>query len=214
MGTYLAPPTGAGVARTGRAPNETRWLRGAELVSRMTERRRTTGLTERTTERTTGRMDRPERGPASQPASARERAPSEMKAAHVLVVDDYDDTRAMCSEFFEFMGYRVTVAADGREAIDRAQERPDVILMDLSLPHVDGWDAIEAIKADPATREIPIIVLTGHALAPMRERALVAGCAAFVAKPCLPQDLLEHVRRVLEARPRRASRRPRRKRER
>lgn len=131
--------------------------------------------------------------------------------AHVLVVDDYEDTRAMCSEFFEFMGYRVSVAGDGREAIERARERPDVILMDLSLPHMDGWSAIDAIKADAATRDIPIIVLTGHALPPLRQRALQAGCVEFLAKPCLPQDLLEHVKRVLAEGPRsRRSRRARR----
>lgn len=120
-----------------------------------------------------------------------------MKPTHVLVVDDYEDTRAMCSEFFQFMGYQVTVASDGREAIDKARARPDVIIMDLSLPRMDGWSAIEAIKGEEATREIPIIVLTGHALAPIRERAMQAGCVAFLAKPCLPQDLLHEVERVL-----------------
>lgn len=136
-----------------------------------------------------------------------------MTTAHVLVVDDYEDTRAMCSEFLEFMGYRVSVAADGREAVEKALERPDVILMDLSLPQLDGWGAIEEIKADPRTGDIPIIVITGHALAPMRERALAAGCVAFLAKPCLPQDLLEEVKRVLatqQERGRRASRSARR----
>ncbi len=150
------------------------------------------------------------RGPGSgrteRPAGRGRGAPSGMTMAHVLVVDDYEDTRAMCAEFFEFMGYQVTAAADGREAVDKARARPDVILMDLSLPRMDGWAAISAIKADPSTRDIPIIVLTGHALAPMRERALQAGCAAFVAKPCLPQDLLAQVEQVLATR--RSSGRP------
>lgn len=119
----------------------------------------------------------------------------------VLVVDDYEDSRAMCAEYLEFMGYRVSVAADGHEALERARELPDLILMDLSLPRMDGWTAIRELKRDPATSAIPIVVLTGHALRSLEARAMEAGCAAFVTKPCLPQDLLEHVRRVLDAPP-------------
>lgn len=119
---------------------------------------------------------------------------------HVLVVDDYEDSRTMCTEYLEFMGYRVSGAGDGREAVSKAHDRPDLILMDLSLPRMDGWDAIRLLKQDKVTKEIPIIVLTGHALTGMRERALEAGCDGFLTKPCLPQDILEEVRKVLKRR--------------
>lgn len=119
-------------------------------------------------------------------------------ALHILIVDDYEDSRALCTEYFQFMGYRVSCAADGREAVRKASDQPDVIVMDLSLPQMDGWEAIRALKADAATRDIPVIVLTGHALAGLRDRAVEAGCAGFLTKPCLPPDLLEEVRRALE----------------
>jgi two-component system, cell cycle response regulator DivK len=119
---------------------------------------------------------------------------------HVLVVDDYEDSRTMCTEYLEFMGYRVSGAGDGREAVSKAHDRPDLILMDLSLPRMDGWDAIRQLKQDRVTRDIPIIVLTGHALTGLRERAIAAGCDSFLTKPCLPQDILEEVRKVLKKR--------------
>lgn len=121
--------------------------------------------------------------------------------AHVLIVDDYEDSRALCTEYLQFMGYRVSSAADGREAVRKASDRPDVIIMDLSLPQMDGWQAIRALKDDDVTRNIPVIVLTGHALAGLRERALAVGCAGFLTKPCLPPDLLDEVQRALGAGP-------------
>lgn len=123
-----------------------------------------------------------------------------LSAHHILIVDDYEDSRALCTEYFQFMGYRVSCAGDGREALRKASDLPDVIVMDLSLPHMDGWEAIRALKADAVTRDIPVIVLTGHALAGLRDRAIAAGCAGFLTKPCLPPDLLEEVRRSLEGR--------------
>lgn len=124
---------------------------------------------------------------------------AEVLSAHILIVDDYEDSRALCTEYFQFMGYTVSCAADGREAVRKASDLPDVIVMDLSLPHMDGWEAISALKADAVTQHIPVIVLTGHALAGLRDRALAAGCAGFLTKPCLPPDLLEEVRRTLSS---------------
>jgi two-component system cell cycle response regulator DivK len=126
----------------------------------------------------------------------------ESAAKHVLVVDDYADTRAMCTEYLEFHGFRVSSAGDGREAVRKAQaDRPDLVIMDLSLPTIDGWAAIELLKKDGATRAIPVLVLTGHALSSMRDRARDAGCAGFLTKPCLPQDLLDAVTRILAEAP-------------
>lgn len=120
----------------------------------------------------------------------------------VLVVDDFQDNREMFAEFLSLSGFRVAEAATGREAIDRGFELlPDVILMDLSLPELDGWEATRQLKNDPRTRHIPIVALTGHALADHSREAREAGCDAFLTKPCLPEVLVVEIRRMLERRP-------------
>jgi two-component system, cell cycle response regulator DivK len=124
----------------------------------------------------------------------------------VLVVDDVDHGREIFAEYLEYRGFRVATAADGLEALDKAFElRPDVILMDLSLPGIDGWEATRRLKQDERTRHIPIIALTAHALASAHERAREVGCNAVVTKPCLPKDLELEVRRQLEGRPKEGS---------
>ncbi len=125
----------------------------------------------------------------------------EPSAPLVLVVDDVDHGREIFAEYLEYRGFRVATAADGLEAIEKAFElRPDVILMDLSLPGIDGWEATRRLKADERTSEIPIIALTAHALASAHEKAREVGCNAVVTKPCLPKDLEQEVRRQLDAR--------------
>jgi two-component system, cell cycle response regulator DivK len=121
----------------------------------------------------------------------------------VLIVDDVDHGREICSEYLEFRGFRVATAADGQEALDKAFELlPDVILMDLSLPKIDGWEATRRLKQDERTRAIPVVALTAHALASAHEKAMQAGCDSVVTKPCLPKDLEAEVRRQLEGRTR------------
>jgi two-component system cell cycle response regulator DivK len=116
----------------------------------------------------------------------------------ILVVDDYQDAREMYAEYLQFSGFRVAEARNGNEAVDQAFAlKPDLILMDLSLPGMDGWEATRRLKADAATRQIPIVALTGHALAGASEGAKKAGCDSFVTKPCLPDDLVVEVRRML-----------------
>ena len=117
----------------------------------------------------------------------------------VMVVDDYPDAREMYSEYLEYCGFDVVQAANGMEALQRAIEmQPDIILMDLSLPVMDGWEATRRLKADKRTVNIPVVALTGHALAGISEGAKKAGCDAFVTKPCLPEDLVKEIRRVLD----------------
>lgn len=117
----------------------------------------------------------------------------------VLLVDDYPDAREMYGEYLEYSGYEVIEAANGVEALQRAvDDKPDIILMDLSLPVMDGWEATRRLKADARTARIPIVALTGHALAGISEGARQAGCDAFVTKPCLPEDLVVQIRRVLQ----------------
>jgi two-component system, cell cycle response regulator DivK len=120
----------------------------------------------------------------------------------ILVVDDYADNREMYSAYLKFQGLEVVEAANGAEALERAFERPpDLVVMDLSLPGVDGWQATRALKADARTKSIPVIAVTGHALAGAPEHAAEAGCDGFLTKPCLPEDLLREIRRMLERGP-------------
>jgi two-component system, cell cycle response regulator DivK len=119
----------------------------------------------------------------------------------VLVVDDVAHGREIFAEYLEFRGFRVATAADGLEALDKAFELlPDVILMDLSLPQLDGWEATKRLKSDDRTRTIPVIALTAHALASAHDKAMAAGCDSVVTKPCIPRDLEAEVRRQLAAR--------------
>jgi two-component system, cell cycle response regulator DivK len=116
----------------------------------------------------------------------------------ILVVDDYQDAREMYAEYLQFSGFRVAEARNGNEAVEQAFAlNPDLILMDLSLPGMDGWEATRQLKSDERTRHIPVVALTGHALAGASEGAKKAGCDSFVTKPCLPDDLVVEVRRML-----------------
>jgi two-component system, cell cycle response regulator DivK len=127
---------------------------------------------------------------------------SEKKLAPlVLVVDDVDHGREIFAEYLEFRGFRVATASDGLEAIAKTHElRPDIILMDLSLPGIDGWEATRRLKQDPRTSAIPIIAVTAHALASAHDKARAAGCNAVVTKPCPPKELEQEIQRQLEAR--------------
>jgi CheY-like chemotaxis protein len=131
----------------------------------------------------------------------------------VLLVDDYADARDMYSEFLRFSGFEVIEAGNGLEAIQRAvDDAPDIVLMDMSLPVMDGWEATRRLKADKRTAGIPVVAITGHAINSMFEGARRAGCDSFIAKPCLPEDLVKEINTVLAARaprlPRTASRPP------
>lgn len=119
----------------------------------------------------------------------------------VLVVDDYQDAREMYAEYLEFSGFRTAEARNGAEALEKAFAlTPDIILMDLSLPVMDGWEATRRLRADERTRGIPIVALTGHALNGHAAGAKDAGCDAYVTKPCLPDALVQEVKRILDAR--------------
>jgi CheY-like chemotaxis protein len=116
----------------------------------------------------------------------------------VLVVDDFQDNREMYAEFLAFSGFRVIQAANGKEALDQAfANRPDIIIMDLSLPVMDGWEATRRLKADQRTHRIPVVALTGHAMQGHSKGAMEAGCDSFVAKPCLPDQLVAEIRKML-----------------
>jgi CheY-like chemotaxis protein len=108
----------------------------------------------------------------------------------------------MYVEYLRFSGFRVAEARNGLEAIERALTLvPDIVLMDLALPRMDGWEATRRLKTDARTRHIPVVALTGHALSGHAEGARQAGCDAFVTKPCLPDTLVAEINRVLERSP-------------
>jgi two-component system cell cycle response regulator DivK len=123
-----------------------------------------------------------------------------VKKPLVLVVDDFTDNREMYAEYLSYSGYEVIEATNGEEAIEAAQARmPDIIIMDLSLPVMDGWEATRRLKADERTRGIPVVALTGHGLAGHSKGARDAGCDSFLAKPCLPDQLVAEIERILES---------------
>ena len=120
----------------------------------------------------------------------------------VLYVEDNDDNVYMLKMRLELLeDFEVLTAEDGENGCAMAlSERPDIILMDLEMPRVDGWEATRRLKDDPRTRDIPIIALSAHALAGEREKALAAGCDEFDTKPIEFERLVATLRRVLAAR--------------
>lgn len=124
----------------------------------------------------------------------------ELESRQVLIVDDVREVGEMYGEYLRLSGMNVQHACHGAEAIELAlKQRPDVILMDLAMPGIDGWEATRVLKQHPDTQNIPIIAITSHALSGERDRALRAGCDAFLTKPCLPQRVAREIARVLEA---------------
>ena len=116
----------------------------------------------------------------------------------VLLVEDNELNRDMLSRRLERCGFEVVMAADGREALAMApKERPDVILMDLSLPDIDGWRATTLLKAQPLTQQIPVIALTAHAMQADRQKALEAGCDEYETKPVDMDKLLAKIAALL-----------------
>jgi len=116
----------------------------------------------------------------------------------ILLVEDDEASRDMLSRRLSTRGFAVVSAVDGIQAGTLARtERPDLILMDISIPVIDGWEATQVLKHDPLTRQIPIIALTAHALASDREKAMEVGCDGYLAKPCEPRAVVAEVQRFL-----------------
>ena len=121
-----------------------------------------------------------------------------MPVPKILVVEDNELNRDMLTRRLARKGFETSVAIDGEEGVKRAREdRPDLILMDMSLPVLDGWEATRRIKSDPSTSTIPVIALTAHAMAGDRERALSAGCDDYDTKPVEFPSLLEKIEALL-----------------
>lgn len=131
-------------------------------------------------------------------ATAEVRRQSQRNRPLVLIVEDQSDLRQLYAEHLTMSGFDVLEAGNGADAIHATAARlPDVVLMDLSLPVVDGWEATRRLKADTQTAHIPIVALTAHDGSGELKRATDAGCDWFVPKPCPPDALITELRRVL-----------------
>lgn len=123
---------------------------------------------------------------------------SEGPRATVLIVEDNEDNRIIYRTFLEHHGYVVLEASDGEAGVQSVREhRPDIVLMDISMPVLDGYEATRILKADPATASIPVVALTAHAMAEDRRLAAEAGCDSYLAKPAEPRQVLAEVERML-----------------
>jgi two-component system cell cycle response regulator DivK len=118
--------------------------------------------------------------------------------AKVLLIEDNEMNRDMLSRRLIRRGFQMVFAMDGQQGVDLARsERPDIILMDMSLPVIDGWEATRRVKADDATRSVPVIGLTAHAMAGDREKAIEAGCDDYDTKPVELDRLIGKIERLL-----------------
>ena len=121
-----------------------------------------------------------------------------MSDVSILLVDDFEDGLDLYQEYLTYRGYRVVVARNGEEAIAQARaHRPDLIMMDISMPVMTGFDAVRILRADPSFAHVPIIALTAHAMEDERVDALAGGFDELIAKPCLPDQLVLAVERIL-----------------
>jgi len=116
----------------------------------------------------------------------------------VLVVDDAADARALYGEYLQYLGFRVETAENGAQAIQSARrESPAIIIMDLAMPELDGWQAIKRLKSDPLAADIPIVALSAYSFGEEPKRAREAGADLCLSKPCLPSQLARVIRALL-----------------
>ena len=150
------------------------------------------------------RSEEPRRGRESgrrAPSPAPRTTPRARTRRTVLVVDDSPDMREIYGTYLGHQGFGVYTAPDGHEAVEIAlAHRPDVIVMDLAMPRLNGITAMHRLKQDARTRRIPVIILTGYAFRAIQQGALEAGADVFLTKPCLPEDLERHVRALAPGR--------------
>ena len=125
-----------------------------------------------------------------------------MSAPLILLVEDHPDNRVLARKLLERAGFRVVEATDGRQALEQvAAIRPDLVLLDMSLPEVDGWTVARTLRQSPDFKDLRIVALTAHAMDGDRERVLEAGCDEFLTKPIEIPKFIPAIRRILERRP-------------
>jgi two-component system cell cycle response regulator DivK len=122
-----------------------------------------------------------------------------MAGKRILVIEDHEENRRLLRDLLTSFGYELTEAVTGEEGVSAAEaERPDLILMDIQLPGIDGYQTTRRIKANPSLHEIPVIAVTSYALSGDDVKAFAAGCDAYVTKPFDPAELLEKIRKYLD----------------
>jgi two-component system, cell cycle response regulator DivK len=121
-----------------------------------------------------------------------------MTAPTILLVEDNPDNRTIYGTILRHVGYTVAEAGSGEEGLRLARELiPDLVLMDVAMPGIDGWEATRILKADPATAAIPVVALTAHAMTEDRRRAQEVGCDGYLSKPIEPRRVVEEVKRLV-----------------
>jgi two-component system cell cycle response regulator DivK len=117
----------------------------------------------------------------------------------ILIAEDDTDVRSIVHDLLEAGGFATVVAIDGKQTLDLViKEKPDLLVLDLSMPEVDGWQVAQTLRKNASTKNLPILALTAHAMAGDCEKALKAGCDSFLAKPFSPDDLLIEIQRLLQ----------------
>lgn len=115
----------------------------------------------------------------------------------ILIIEDNPFNMEISRTVLEEAGYDIIEAADGQEGLEKVSEEPDLVLLDLSLPKLSGEEVVKAIRKNEKHSDIPVIALTAHAMDGDRQRALDAGCSSYIAKPCLPKDIVREVKKYL-----------------
>lgn len=116
----------------------------------------------------------------------------------VLLVEDNEDNRVVYATMLKHYGYRVVETANGEDVVDIAKDqKPDLVLMDISLPGIDGWTATQRLREEEETADIPVVAVTAHALPEDRAKAEAVNCDGYLTKPCEPRRLLEEVQRII-----------------
>lgn len=116
----------------------------------------------------------------------------------ILIIEDNPYNREITELILIKEGYDTIVATDGEEALIKIEESPDLILLDLSLPKISGWEIIKKLRSNEKYNDLPVIALTAHAMVGDREKALQMGCSAYVSKPCLPADIVKEIKTFLK----------------
>ena len=144
----------------------------------------------------------PSSSSVGRPSNRRTRRPATAQPTPlpcVLLVDDNADNREMYRQYLEWDGFRVVMATDGVQALDQAARvMPTVIVTDLAMPKLNGWDMVGRLKGDPRTRHVPVLAVSAHALVGEAKRALAVGCDGYVSKPCLPEELARAIRTLIQ----------------
>jgi CheY-like chemotaxis protein len=139
--------------------------------------------------------DKPSKKKNSSRAGADDDAVSRLRGLTILLVDDFEDTRTLYQQYFEWLGLRMTTAEDGAAALRSVlREKPDVVVLDLAMPKLTGWEVLKSLKGNPATQHIPILVLSGQQ---ERQSAITAGADSYCEKPCLPDALVREVHHLV-----------------